>query len=501
MIRIKNETEKRVQKFWNHCVFHPTDAVEDPWGKKILDRLAKDGSIGTVRIYTMFEDIVYWGEDGRLAYDWRLSDLRLDYLVEKGFDLFLAYAGIPDLIASDPALKTANAKNKTRYKGKMFNTSPPNSFALWEEMCYEYTKHIVERYGLERVSKWHLHCFNEPDIPAFFLSNLPGTCVEDRLKPYCKLYECFVRALERVSPSLRIGGPALANRLVFLAGFLDYVKEHKLRLDFISLHNYGTNPRIMNENGGVISVDFNLKRHADYLSVIYEKGFASTEIAVDEWGASTRGFSDKEDAPTLMFRETEVFSSYYVKLIRRLCDADPKLSMWAICLSGQHEMKEEFTGFRGFFTLNFIPKPIYTAHLFASRLGEELLRCESESELVTVFPTRIDGGAAALLTYSDEHFSPELCDREEEIVFEGDTRGKTVSVYQIDREHLNPYRLYERLGKDEIGPQELALLRRHTVPEPVCRFISQGEARIPLTLQANGCYFITVTDSGKEVLK
>ena len=83
MITIKNEIKKQQKNFWNQCLFHPTDAVEDSWGKRILDRIASDGAIETVRIYTMFEDIVYYDGNDTLCYDFRLSDLRLDYMVEK----------------------------------------------------------------------------------------------------------------------------------------------------------------------------------------------------------------------------------------------------------------------------------------------------------------------------------------------------------------------------------------------------------------------------------
>jgi hypothetical protein len=50
MIRIEDRTVKKQKDFWNACVFHPTDAVEDPWGRRILDRMAKDGAVKTVRI-------------------------------------------------------------------------------------------------------------------------------------------------------------------------------------------------------------------------------------------------------------------------------------------------------------------------------------------------------------------------------------------------------------------------------------------------------------------
>ena len=34
MITIGDKIIKTQKKFWNSCVFHPTDAVEDPWAKR-----------------------------------------------------------------------------------------------------------------------------------------------------------------------------------------------------------------------------------------------------------------------------------------------------------------------------------------------------------------------------------------------------------------------------------------------------------------------------------
>ena len=53
MLKIYNEVVKQQKNFWNGCVFHPTDAVEGPWGKHILDQMAKEGAIRTVRVYAM----------------------------------------------------------------------------------------------------------------------------------------------------------------------------------------------------------------------------------------------------------------------------------------------------------------------------------------------------------------------------------------------------------------------------------------------------------------
>lgn len=499
MIRIENTVIKKQRNFWNHCLFHPTDAVEDAWGKRILDRLASDGAIRTVRLYAMLEDIVYTDEEGRLCYDFRLSDLRLDYMLEKGYDLLLAFGGMPDCIAASACAKTSVSKNKTRYKGKMWNSAPPRDYALFEEVCYEYTKHLVERYGIETVSKWRCQCFNEPDIHWFFLSDVAGdraSSMQYRLPAYCKLYEAFERGVRRVSDRIMIGGPALSHRLDFLGGFLDFVKEKGLKLDFISVHNYGTSPAALNDGSKPICVQNNVDKHRAYVKAIEEKGFDHLPLLVDEWGFSTAGFYNREECPALMARETEVFSAYFVKLIHEMVYADFKIDMLAICLSGQHEMTEDFSGFRNFLTLNFIAKPIYNAYILASRLGTDLLRSTYGKDLF-VLPTRDDTGAlSVLLSYSSEHFEENIPTLDEEIVFEEDVRDKTVTVFCIDKDTTNPYRAWERAGSPPIEGEVLQALREEGRLKPV--LVQKGSEPLKLHLTPNATYLITVGKKGEE---
>jgi len=493
MITIGSEVIKQQKKFWNHCLFHPTDAVEDAWGKRILDRMAADGGIQTIRIYAMLEDIVYMDEEGVLQYDFRVNDVRLDYLVEKGYDLIIAYAAVPDCIAKTTEFKRASAFNATRYKGKMWNTSPPKDPALWEEVCYRYTKHIVERYGVERVSKWHLHCFNEPDIPSFFMSQLPAGFEKERSEEYCKMYAAFVRALTRVSEKLTMGGPALANKILFLDYFLQFVRENNLRLDYIALHNYGTGPKLLKDGTKPITVGNNLARHEGYMDIIRKNGFENTEIIIDEWGIATQGFTNRLTCPELMFRETEVFSAYYVKLIRGFLDTGYDISKLVICLSGQHEMTEDFSGFRNFFTLNFIAKPIYNAHILSSWLGEGLVEAKTENEKLSVIPTKTEAGYGVLLSYSGEHFEEDILPSDEQITFREDIIGKTVTVWCIDRENTNPYRMFQKMGSPtEPTREQLSALREEGRLKPLCTYTAQSAALSPISLTANCVYYITV---------
>ena len=121
---------RNVKNFWNNIHFHPTDAIEDDWGQAILNDVAKDHIAQTVRMYAMLEDIVTMDDQGVLHYDYTLNDTRIDYMISKGFDLLLDYNFTPPCIASDPGQVNNVSKNKTRYKGKMLNTSKPRDFGL-----------------------------------------------------------------------------------------------------------------------------------------------------------------------------------------------------------------------------------------------------------------------------------------------------------------------------------------------------------------------------------
>ena len=498
MIKIGNTIIKSQPNFWNNCIFHPTDAIEDSWGRRILDRISEDKSIDTVRIYNMFEDIVYIDGNGDIAYDFRANDLRLDYLTEKGFDVLIAYSFTPECIATNTRAVSSVSKNKTRYKGKMINTSMPNSLDIWEDMCYQYTKHIVERYGIERVSKWHLHCWNEPDIASFFLSDLPDTLSDDerleiRTREYCKLYERFERALRMVDEGLHFGGPALAYKLPLLEGFLKFVKEKKLRLDYIAVHNYsrkGAGTFIDNPNAK-FSVEDWIKQQNDYQQILDKYGFSDTEIVVDEWGMASHGFYNVEECPPFIARETEIFSSYYAKLVCEIIRNNLKMEKLMICLSGQHEMVTDFSGFRNFFTLNFIAKPIYSAYVLGSRLHRGLLSYECDNDKIFVVPTRSDDGKySVFMTYSDDGFAENLPETEQELVFDESLIGKKATVWCIDKHNNNPYRMYERMGKPEMTDELIRTLKKEGNVKPTAEF--EIKENIKLRFEANAVYLVEI---------
>lgn len=503
-IQIFNDKiQKHQPNFWNHIHFHPTDAIEDDWGRRILDEVAKDGVAKTVRMYAMLEDIVTRDENGNFVYDFALNDQRIDYMLSKGFNLLLSYNFIPPCIARDPELTSNVTKNATRYKGKMIVTSPPRDYAEWEEICYRYTEHILDRYGEDVVKNWHLQCYNEPDISPFFMKNLlahgdpeldkKNTLI--RAEEYCKLYHGFERGIRKVSKNLCIGGPALAGKEAFLDKFLAYTKENDLQIDYVCYHAYGTGPTALNEGRAKWNIMNNIEK-IDSRNAVVRHHYPDIEIVVDEWGMASNGFYNIDECPAFIAREDHTMSVFFAKLVTALIERKADLSKLLICLSGQHEMTQDFSGFRNFFTLNHIKKPIYNAYALMSKLGEDLLEGKTDREHLSVLPTKDGDKTAILLSYATENFDGNLATVTEQVEIHGVSGEKTVTVWRIDETHTNPYGLYCRKGfTKDVTPEQIAILQEEGTLKPAKTFTAtpdaDGTLSFDIDLHDNGVVLLT----------
>lgn len=260
----QNQVTHKTARYWNHFVFHPTDAIEDDWGQRILNQCAADGVGEFVRIYSMFEDIYTLDDNGEILEDYELNDLRIRYLLEHGFGIMIAYAFIPPWLSTNADETSSVAKNKTRYKGKMICTSAPTDIPMWGELCYRYTKHIIETFGAETVSKMMVHCYNEPDLKPFFMASAQDS--HERVVVYNEMYGAFEKGIERAEKEylsshpaetfrMTIGGPALARKIDFYTEFMDYIQAGNHRIDYFAFHIYGTKPVFLNEGSKLLDAE------------------------------------------------------------------------------------------------------------------------------------------------------------------------------------------------------------------------------------------------------
>ena len=233
----------------------------------------------------------------------------------------------------------------------------------------------------------------------------------------------------------------------FFKSFLRFVRKSGVKLDFISLHNYsGCTPQKLMD-GDTLSVERAVALTESYVEAIREAGLSDKKLVIDEWGASACGFCDIDTTPKLIFRETEVFSAFYARLVARYIELGVPIDRMLICLSGQHEMEIEFGGFRGLLTKSGYPKPIFNAYSLASRLGERLLRFEcGDNDCLKVIPTRHESGALAILAvYSSDTFDEDLPDARVRIF--GLEKGN-YRVFKIDKENSNGYAAFKALCPD-----------------------------------------------------
>ena len=486
-----------LHNYWNNIHFHPTDAIEDEWGQAILNEVARDGVAKTVRMYAMLEDIVSLDADGNLQYNFTENDVRMDYMVSKGFNLLICYNFLPPCITEDTNHFQHANKKSTRYKGKRISTSRLKDEAVWEEICYRYTEHIVKRYGLENVEKWYLQCYNEPDIPVFFMTELgerPET-LDERVKEYMRLYRGLAHAAERVSPTLKVGGPATAGRIPFCEKVLSSIKREGLKFDFFSGHSYGTDPQRLND--GTLPYDTKsvldkIKEYQDLLDV----HFPNVEILIDEWGASCCGFYDREECSKLLFREGSEFAAYYGKMIAEGVAEELRISKQMICLSGQHDLPCDFSGCRNFMGINLIKKPIYNAYVLGGKLLDRLIYAKTDNENITVLATGDDGGSySVMLSYSSEHFDKRLPDVNDKLTAEGISGEHHVRIWCIDRENTNPYEHAKKMAwGDHFDDAQIKKLREIGNIKPLAEYDEcfDGVASIPLSFTSDALVFVEI---------
>lgn len=493
-----DKTIKKQPNFWNHILFHPTDAIEDEWGQKILDEISKDKAAKYVRIYAMFEDIFIENAQGEIISDFTLCDIRLDYLLSKGFTPMIAYAGIPAFLARDAGDVSSMSNGKTRYKGKMWITSPPKDYKIWEELCRLFTAHIVNKYGREEVEKWYLHCFNEPDGPGFFIKGKWADHYDERVTEYCKLYEGFLRGITSVCETLHIGGCAAACPQ-FLESFLKHITKNKLRLDYVNFHVYGTDPMRAQSGERPVSADSHFSLNDEYFSIVKKYLPPETEVVVDEWGACSHGFFKSAQYPVTLFRETEKFSAFFFMMIERYIRGNYNLGKLMICLSGQHEMTAEFEGFRNFFSLNFIKKPIYNAFVLAAKLHENLLETNISEDNLTVIATKNEENKLAVaVTYANQNIQKDIEKKTLTITVDGIKAGKKkVTVWTIDPEHTNPYALYlkKKYPKKLSAEQTEELRKEGTLKPRVFVIETTNKAQLELELLPYSVNLIEVEEA------
>ncbi|MGH2396091.1 MAG: GH39 family glycosyl hydrolase, partial [Terriglobales bacterium] len=416
-----------------------------------------------VRFHAIFHDEVgVYDENpqGRPIYNFSYVDQIYDGLLENGVRPFIELSFMPRKLAAN------NVIHPFWYR---FHTGPPKDWNKWEGLIYQFTKHLVERYGIEEVSQWYFEAWNEPNID--FWSGEP------KFETYVKLYEHAARAIKRVSPRLRVGGPATAQA-AWVDRFIRHCVENKVPIDFASTHVYAndTSQDVFGTNESIPRTKMACRAVKKVHDQIKASPRPDLPLHWSEYNASYKNEPHVTDM--------EFMGPWLADTIRQCDGLVDNLAYWTFSdvFEEQGVVKEPFYGGFGLMAAGGLPKPSFNAFKLLHRLGAERLSVDSESALVT---RRSDG---TLVVAVWNLFEPEQAgtSKEVELRFKGLKGKRRVTVHRVDREHGSLHPAYEKMGKPRYPtPAQLQDLRKAArLPAPEgSRLTGDG---IRLTLPPHG---------------
>ncbi len=423
-----------------------------------------------VRFHAIFHDEVgLYNEDapGHAVYNFSYVDQIYDGLLENGVRPFVELSFMPRKLASDPA-----ASHPFWYKP---DVTPPKDWDRWEQLIEQFARHLVERYGEDEVAKWYFEVWNEPNIDFW--------AGEPKETTYYELYDRTARAIRRVSPRLRVGGPATAQA-AWVDRFIAHCADKKVPLDFVSTHAYANDTA-----KDVFGTDENIPRTKMVCRAVKKvhdqisaSPYPNLPLIWSEFNASYRNEPEVTDS---------AFMGPWMADTIRQCDGlTTMMSYWTFSdvFEEQGVVKTPFYGGFGLLAERSIPKPAFNDFALLHQLGDTRLDLNSDFGLVT----RRKDGSLALAVWNlflpEETGSPKTLT----LHFKGLAGAQTVRVTIVDKDHGSPLPAWDKMGRPAYPTraQIEALRKAAALPAAQSRTLANGS--LTLTLQPHALALIEV---------
>ena len=376
-----------------------------------------------VRFHAIFHDEVgVYDEDaqGQPVLNFSYVDQIYDGLLANGVRPFVEVSFMPKKLASNK-----DALHAFWYKQ---NVSPPKDYGKWDELITEFTKHLVERYGIGEVSKWYFEVWNEPNID--FWTGDP------RQSTYFELYDHTARAIKAVSPQLRVGGPATAQA-AWADAFIKHCADNQIPVDFVSSHVYGND-----KSEDVFGTHEQIPRDrmvCRAIGKVHEqiKSSAMPNLPLI-WSEFNASYANEPDVT-----DTVYMGPWLADTIRQCDGLVDEMSYWTFSdvFEEQGVVKQPFYGGFGLIAAGGIPKPSFNAYLLLHRLGDQRLKVDSDAALVT---RRKDG---TLVVAAWNMADPGAEGSEKTVAFQFEhAKVSKVQVTRLDAEHGDVRKAYQAMG-------------------------------------------------------
>jgi xylan 1,4-beta-xylosidase len=377
-----------------------------------------------VRFHAIFHDEAgLYDEDanGKPIYNFSYVDQIYDGLLANKVRPLVELSFMPKKLTSDP-----NALHAFWYKQ---NVAPPKDWDKWGQLIETFTRHLVERYGIEEVSQWYFEVWNEPNLD-FWVGN-------PKEETYYQLYDQAALAVKHVSPRLRVGGPSTAQA-AWADRFLAHCKDKNVPVDFVSSHVYG-NDKAEDVFGTHEQVSRN-EMVCRSVKKVHEQIAASAYPKMPLIWAEYNAAYDNQTQVT----DSAYMGPFLANTIRECDGLADIMSYWAFSdvFEEQGVVKTPFYGGFGLLAERDIPKPAFNDFALLHRLGETRLNVSSDSLLVT----RRKDGSLAIAAWN--LFLPEEAGSAKSFTlrFKGMATG-AAKVTIVDKDHGSPLPEFEKQGR------------------------------------------------------
>lgn len=379
---------------------------------------------------------------GRPVYDWTIIDKIFDTYLEAGAKPFVEIGFMPEALSTHP-----QPYQHTWPKGGIDTgwAYPPNSYAKWDQLIYEWVRHCVDKYGRSEVESWYWEVWNEPDI--FYWHGTP--------EQYDELYDHTVAAVKRALPSARVGGPASTGpgnpkAATFLRQFLQHCAGGS-PLDFISYHAKGR-PDVV--DGRIrMGLSTQLKDVAAGLEIIagFEQ-FRNLPIFLSESDPEGCAACSMQTHPQNAYRNGTLYSVYEAEALDKILKlAAREQANLAGILTWAFEFEDQpyFAGFRTLAT-NGIDKPVLNIFRMLGLMRGDLVKTENGSSVGALAAGAENHLSVMVWNYHDDSGAAPPAEVDTVISGIAPTAGRALlEHYRIDEDHSNSYTAWQEMGSPQ----------------------------------------------------
>jgi xylan 1,4-beta-xylosidase len=469
---------------------------------------------GTAKLKWSSTNIFTLDASGKPVYDFTIIDQIFDAYKAAGVRPMVELGFMPKDLATGTAQYEQPYPNTV--KGSV--QSPPKDYAMWGELVYRFTQHMVERYGRAEVATWYFEVWNEPDIGYW-----QGTPAD-----YLKLYDYSVAGVRKALPTALVGGPAVtgpgsARATTFLQNFFKHCASDKsaatggpIPLDFVSFHPKGSARFVDGHVRMGLSNELNAAA-SGFRTVAADVKYHNLPIILSEADPEGCAACSAKENPNNAYRNNTVYPTYTATAMKSFLDlaAEYKVNLvgmvtWAF----EFENKQYFEGFRTLAT-NGIDKPVLNFFRMAAMLSGDRVSATSTSTVpaedilkngvrtqtdVDAVATKADH-EASVMVYN--YFDDELPAPDAEVTVKiagipAGVRRVRLDHFRIDQTHSNAYTAWTAMGSPQSPtPEQYAQLKAagqlQTLTSPQWLDVTAGAITIPATLPRESISLLHLT--------